>query len=356
MATQFTEIRLDSLLLQAREMGAEDIHLQAGSPPLFRVFGDLKARQNKNVSMEALYDLLGRMLEPEQLPLLEKQRRLRWVHWASDDRLVRCQASKWPSGCTLTLRLLREEPLPLEELGWDSHLPNLLEGSGLILLTGHAGSGVSTTLASLVNLLNMTSRQHILCLEHDLEIMHPYKLSMINQRCFDRDFDCWKQAVGQAARQEVDTLVLHDAPLKEVWSELCSFLDGGGLALVTMRASSVYRALESLPDFYPPAEQQWVRPHLSRYLAGATHQRLVTGKQARYMAGALLTATLGIRNLLLENKLRQLSRAMASNPTCRTLEQSLCLLVQDGTLRAEEALAVSDYPEELKSLLAGGAS
>lgn len=346
---------MESLLIQAKEMGAADIHLQAGSPPLFRVFGDLKARQNIDLSVEALYELLGRLLEPEQLPVFEKRGRLRWVHWGPANQRVRCLACKWSSGFTLTLRLLGDSPPHLGELGWDSHLSNLLGASGLVLLTGQAGSGVSTTLAALVDTLNVTTRQHILCLEHDLETLHPYKLSMVNQRCYRRDFDCWKQAVRLAGRQEVGTLVLHDAPLRKIWSELSEFLDGGGLALVTMKSESIHRGLDGLTDYYPPAEQQWIRIHLGRHLSGAIHQRLVKGKQRLHLAGALLSVTPGIRNLILEGKLHQLFGAMSANRWCQTLEQSLCLLVQNGTVTEEQALSACNSPEELKVLLSGGA-
>lgn len=356
MSTQFAEIRLESLLIQAREMGAADIHLQAGSPPLFRVSGDLKARQNIGVGVEALQSLLGQMLDSHQRPLFEKRGKLRWVHWGPAGQRVRCLASKWSSGLSLTLRLLRDSPPKLSELGWDSRLSNLLGDSGLVLLTGQSGSGVSTTLASLVDTLNFTTRQHILCLEHDLETLHPYKLSMVNQRCAGRDFDCWKQAVRQAGRQEVDVLVLHDAPLATVWQEINEYLEGGGLALVTSKSASIDRMLEDLPHYYPPAEQRWVKSQLALHLRGVTHQRLVRGKRGLHLAGAVLSVSPGIRNLLLEGKLHQLFAAMSSYQQCQTLEQSLCRLVLEGAVTPQQAIGATDFPEELKRMLGEGAS
>lgn len=349
MAQERKKLRLDALLLQAGEMGADDIHIQANSPPLFRVAGELRVHHNALATEEAVADLLHTLLEPQQQKELTEQGSVRWVHWSEQHGRVKGQASCWSGGTTLTLRPLPDFPPKMVNQGWDSRVIELIRGPGLVLMTGEANSGLSSSLHSLVDVVNASFRQHILCLELQMEYLQPHKLSIMNQRLFGQDFHCWKQAIKDASFQEVDTLVLHDAPLEEVWELLSDFLDSGALVLLNVQARSARQALESLIDAHPPAHQERVRLQLSRHLSGVTHQRLVAG----HLASSLLNSTLAIGNLFREGKFHQLYQAMSRSEWCYTLEQSLFYLFQEGMLTREQALSAADRPEALHELLQG---
>lgn len=298
---------LEKLLLQAKSMGASDLHLTPEGMPMVRVDGSLQPLQNEIISREKLEQaLLALLPEQEKRQLLQTGE----VDAAFSDALQeRCRLNiyRLGNGYAAAIRLLPKDIPDCNSLGLPQIVSQLAgSNSGLLLVTGATGSGKSTTLAALVQQINQTRAVHVLTLEDPIEYVYPAGLALINQREVGRDTRSFASGLRSALRQDPDVIMVGELRDAETIGIALTAAETGHLVLATLHtqdaAGTVNRILDVLPD------RQHVCTQLADCLLGICCQRLLPRCDAvgRVAAFEVLVATPAMRNLIREGRTYQL--------------------------------------------------
>lgn len=340
--------RVPMILEAAERKGASDVHFHAGAPPAMRVEGRLGLVNQPVLEAAEHARQLVSILTDEQRHRFEE-------HWDLDFAFVtpgglRCRANMYRThlGVDATFRLLRRGPQALEELGLPASIANFTQfHQGLVLVTGPAGCGKSTTLAALVDLINADRTEHVLVLEDPIEIVHPVKKALVNQRQVGRDTESFARALRGALREDPDVIVIGELRDRESISLAVTAAETGHLVLGSMHTNSASRTIARLIDAFPPSQQAQVRAMLSESLRGVVSQRLVAGLDGRRIPAAeVLVVNHAIGNLIREGKLFQVRSAMQTGRLqgMRTMDDSLRELVVAGRVASEEARKYAESP------------
>lgn len=298
---------LDKLLLQAKSMGASDLHLTPEGMPMVRVVGSLQPLQNEIISREKLEQaLLALLPDQEKRQLLQTGE----IDTAFSDRLQeRCRLNiyRLGNGYAAAIRLLPKNIPDCRSLGLPEIICRLVGSrQGLLLVTGATGSGKSTTLASLVQQINQTRAVHVLTLEDPIEYVYPAGLALINQREVGRDTRSFASGLRSALRQDPDVILVGELRDAETIGIALTAAETGHLVLATLHtqdaAGTVNRILDVLPD------RQHVCTQLADCLLGICCQRLLPrcDRAGRAAAFEVLVATPAMRNLIREGRTHQL--------------------------------------------------
>jgi twitching motility protein PilT len=242
--------------------------------------------------------------------------------------------------------------LPVEPLKRLSSLKR-----GLVLATGVAGSGKSTTLASMIEYVNRTMNKHVITVEDPIEFRFEDKRSIINQREIGADVNNFPQALRQAVRQSPDVILIGEMRDAETVAAAISAAETGHLVFSTLHTVNAVQTVERIITFFPPHQHDLVRVQLALNLAGVCSLRLVRNKDGTSMVPAveLMVNTPTVRELLEQGNTRMLPKALAEGSYYGTMtfNQSLIRLFQAGNISLEDALAASDSPDDLKMQMRG---
>jgi twitching motility protein PilT len=242
--------------------------------------------------------------------------------------------------------------LPVEQL-----VKLACEPRGLVLVTGVAGSGKSTTLAAIVQYINSTSCKHIVTIEDPIEFLHRDKKSIVNQREIGSDTENFLIALRHVVRQSPDVIMIGEMRDKETMEAALSAAETGHLVLSSLHTVDAIQTVERIINFFPPHQHNLIRLQLSLVLEGVVSQRLLPRKDGsgRVPAVEIMMATPTINELLLQGKTTELYRAIKDGGYfgCQTFNQSLKTLYQKDYISLTEALLAADNPEELKMELKG---
>lgn len=251
--------------------------------------------------------------------------------------------------------------LTFEELG----LPKVVEDfashpRGLVIVTGPTGSGKSTTLAAMIDKVNNTTRQHIITIEDPIEYLHPHKKCLINQREIGTDTHGFKESLKNILRQDPDIVLIGEIRDKETIEAALTISETGHLVLTTLHTNNCVQTINRIIDMFPPHQQAQIRSQLSFVLEGVVCQQLIprAGGPGRVVACEVMLPIPGIRNLIRENKVHQIYSQMQTGQGkhgMTTFNQSLYTLLQRRVIALEEALGRSNDPDELRSMISGGA-
>lgn len=329
-------------LLQMAERGrASDVHIHAAAPPAIRVEGQLKTVTGFQLDAREQEQLILDLLEPEQRKIFLEENDLDLAIVTPTGLRCRANVYRTQFGVDATFRLLRRNPPTLSELGLPESLERFTEHhQGMVLVTGPAGSGKSTTLAALVDLLNASKAKHILSLEDPIEIVHPEKKALVNQRQVGRDTQSFARALRGALREDPDIIVIGELRDRETISLAVTAAETGHLVLGSMHTNSAARTVARILDAFPPSQQSQVRAMVSESLKGIVSQRLVQGVDGkRVPAAEILVVTPAVSNLVREGKLYQIRSMMQTGRQqgMRTLDDALRELVSAGKISQEEA-------------------
>jgi twitching motility protein PilT len=348
VATGAAAARIPAILDAAEKRGASDVHFHPGTPPAMRQGGRLLIANQP--------PLEDRELAPQLRALLTLDERSRLERDLSLDALVvtssrlRCRASFYVTntGLNATFRIIRRTPPTLEELGLPSQLAQFVSHSqGMVLVTGLAGSGKTSTLAALVNLIAEERSDHVLCLEDPIEIIHPPKKALVNQRQVGRDTESFARALRGALREDPDVIVIGELRDSETISLAVTAAETGHLVIGSMNTATSARAITRILGAFPPAQQSQVRSMVSESLHGVITQRLMpTVDGGRAAALEVLMVTPAIGNLIRDDKLFQIRSALQTGRTqgMRLMDDSLRELVLAGRVAPEEARRVAESP------------
>ncbi|MGN6252203.1 MAG: type IV pilus twitching motility protein PilT [Marmoricola sp.] len=346
--------RIDRLLAALWDVRGSDLLLTVGLPPMLRVDGALAPVTGESqLSAEDTEALLAEVLTAEQHDAWASQHEYDFSFSWREHARIRGNAFTQRGMTAVALRMIpREIPTP-DDLGLPDTLRRLaLQHQGLILMTGPTGSGKSTTLASLVDLINDNRGCHIITVEDPIEYVHDHKRAAVNQREVGTDTSSFHQALRSVLREDPDVLLVGEMRDLESIAFALTVAETGHLVFATLHTNDTAQSLGRMIDVFPAEQQAQIRVQLAAALSCVVYQRLVPkvggGMTAAY---EVLVATPSVRNLIKEGKTHQLRNALVTGARdgMNTLEHSLSRLVQDGVVAEEDAIARSLYPQDIES-------
>lgn len=357
--------RLDSLLEILWNEHGTDLHLTVGLPPMVRVNGELVPVPGEpTLEQRDTEKLVEDVLNREQRQAWEKSYEYDFSFSWREHARIRGNAYTQRGATALALRMIpREIPSP-EALGIPPVVRDLaLKHQGMILVTGPTGSGKSTTLASLIDLINATRGCHIVTIEDPIEYVHDHKKAAVNQREVGIDTESFHNALRSVLREDPDVLLVGEMRDAESIQFALTAAETGHLVFATLHTNDTAQSVARMIDVFPAEQQDQIRVQLAAALSGVVYQRLIpridNGMVAAY---EVLVATPPVRNLIKEDKTHQLRNSLLTGARdgMVTLEQSLSALVQEGVISHEEAVARSLYPRDIETaprpVLAGARS
>jgi twitching motility protein PilT len=334
---------------------ASDLHLAVGAPPVMRCSGDLKAIGRDVLSPQDTRELLYGILTQDQRRRLETDLELDFSYHAPGLARFRVNAyhQRGVLGAALrvvptTIRSLQELKIPGTVGEW-STTPR-----GLVLVTGATGSGKSTTLAGLIDLINETRSVHIMTIEDPIEFLHTHKRSLINQRELGGDTRSFAHALRSALRQDPDVILVGEMRDLETIQIALTAAETGHLVLGTLHTSDAPQTIDRVIDVFPSEQQEQVRVMLANSLHGVVCQQLLTSTEGgRVVACEILVATAAVRNLIREGKSHQIYSIMQTGAQygMQSMNAALAELVRAGLIRRDLALERSSTPTELQRLM-----
>jgi twitching motility protein PilT len=347
-----TGSRIDGLLEALWNARGTDLLLTAGLQPLARIHGHLYPVPETSVlagtDTEAL---LAELLTPEQAaarkPLEEYDFSFSW----RDQARVRGNVFSQRGQTALALRVIPREIPTMDELGLPTVLSDFArQHQGLVLVTGPTGSGKSTTLAAVINQINLDRACHIITIEDPIEYVHEHKRSMVSQREVGSDTASFSSALRSALREDPDVVLVGEMRDLESIRFALTIAETGHLVFATLHTNDTAQALARMIDVFPAEQQAQIRTQLAAALSGIVYQRLIPrvggGLTAAY---EVLVANSAIRNLIKEGKTHQLRNSLVTGQKegMVTLEQSLSSLVQAGLVSYQDAVSRSLYPKDV---------
>lgn len=333
---------VDRLLASVREMGASDLHLSAGEPPLIRVGGKLERLKLKPLNAEQVRKSVLSTLDERQRGILEESGEVDYCYAIPEVGRYRANAFEQRLGLCATFRVIPNTPPTFADLRIPGRLTELLDyHQGIIVVSGPAGSGKSTTLAAIINLINETKPEHILTIEDPVEFVHPVKNSLVNQREVGGHTDSFARALRGALRQDPDVIVVGELRDADVTRMALSAAETGHLVIATMHTTSAVQTIDRLVTSFPPDEQQQVRMALSESLKYVISQQLIPRKdgKGRLAIFEVLKGTPSIGNLIRDNKTFQIPSMMqiGAHVGMQTVDMALVELYEANLVTAEMA-------------------
>ena len=352
---------LDELLAAAAARGASDVHLRAGEPPFVRISGALEAWTSMPApTAEHLESTATKIMNAEQAERFRTAMHIDVAWRAPGAGRVRANLFRQRGTVGISLRLIPDTVPPIDQLGLAPAVLNLAQESrGLVLVTGVTGSGKSTTLASLIDLINRTRPVHILTLEDPIEFVHHNALSVVTQREIGLDAPNYASGVRAALRQDPDVILIGEMRGPATIKAALTAASTGHLVFSTLHTTDAAETVNRIVTCFPVHHQASIRQQLASVLRATISQRLLprADHPGLALAAEVLIATPYIRDCIASrDKSAAISDAIvagASQYGMQSFDQSILSLVHAGTVDAEEALRWVTNVEEFKMQLRG---
>ena len=337
---------LDRLLVAARERGASDVHVTVDEPPLLRVGGVLeRVEGHAPLSAAQVRAAIESLLDTSRAARLRKAGQIDFCHEIPGVGRYRANAYVQSRGLCAAFRVIPAQPPTFSELGLPSQLRRIVEHhQGLVVVSGPASSGKSTTLSALVHQLNETRPCHVVTVEDPIEFVHPERAALVHQREVGAHTRSFATALRSALREDPDVVVVGEMRDVETMRMALSAAETGHLVLATMHTTSAPAVIERLVKAFPPEERAQVRMSLSESLQWVVSQCLVPATRGgRVAAFEILRGTGSVRALVRDGKTTQLASMMQIGARfgMQTRDQALEQLVRMGLVRSETATARS---------------
>ena len=333
--------------------GASDIHITVGLPPIYRINGTLIPHGDRILTPEDTESLILQALSERQMQVLKETGEIDFSYSSPGVGRYRVNAYKQRGSYGMALRIIPLTVPTTESLGLPPIVNDLANlPRGLILVTGPTGSGKSTTLASMINQINMERNCHILTLEDPLEYLHKHNKSIVNQREIGSDSWSFANALRGALRQDPDVILVGEMRDLETISIAITAAETGHLVLSSLHTNGAAKTIDRVIDVFPPHQQQQVRIQFASVIQAIISQQLLpkSGGDGRVAALEIMVATPAIRNLIRENKIHQINTAIQTGGSLRmqTMDSALVSLYRKGLIRKEVALTQAFNQEDMK--------
>ena len=334
---------LDFLLKEMTARGASDLHLIAGISPIVRIDGDLKMLEKRPLTSEEVKSLIYSIMSTEKIARFEKSHELDFAFGLSGMGRFRTNVHVQQGSIAVALRRLPDHIPSLSELNLPSILAELaLRQKGLILVTGPTGCGKSTTLASMIGIINEYRSAHIITIEDPMEYLHSHKNSVVEQREVGLDTFSFAESLKRCLRQDPDVILIGEMRDLETIRTAITAAETGHLVLASLHTPDAPGAVDRCIDVFDPYQQPQIRIQLANTLQAVITQILLPQKNGRGRVPAVerLIASSAVRNLIRTGKSHQLPTVMETGRHLgmRTMDQALKELVNMDMVNYETAL------------------
>ncbi len=338
-------MEITDLLFASQKNGASDLHLSVGSPPILRVSGDILPLKADPLTSDEIRHMMYSVMTDQQRSDFERDLETDFALSFSDKMRFRVNVFHTLGGPAAVLRTIPTRILSLEELNAPAVLAKLTDlHKGLILVTGPTGSGKSTTLAAMVNHINMHHTKHILTIEDPVEFVHKSNKSLVNQREVGESTRSFARALRSALREDPDVILVGELRDLETIQLAMTAAETGHLVMGTLHTNSAPKTIDRIIDVFPANDKEMVRSMLSVSLEAVITQALVkrADGQGRVAVHEILLGTSAIRNLIRENKIPQIQSMMqiGSKIGMRTMKDAAYALLNDGIISADTVKAL----------------
>ena len=353
-------VTLSDLLKKMLEMQGSDLHITTNSPPQVRVHGHLVPLDLAPLTPAETKQLAYSVMTDAQKHRFEEDLELDFSFGLKGLARFRANCFNQRGACGSVYRVIPFEIKNFDQLGLPAVVSKLCEKPrGLILVTGPTGSGKSTTLAAMIDKINMDRHEHIITIEDPIEFVHQHKNCLINQREVHSDTKGFSQALRAALREDPDVVLIGEMRDLETVESALRIAETGHLTLATLHTNSAASTINRIIDVFPSHQQSQIRAQLSLVLEGIMCQSLLpkVGGNGRAMAMEILVPNAAVRNLIREDKVHQIYSAMQTGQDkfgMQTFNQSLSTLVFQKQITTELALQRSSMPEELQDMINRG--
>ncbi len=333
---------IDTLFLMMKEQGASDLHISSGSPPLLRLHGEMEQLDRPPLSDGEARALLLEILDDEQRAVFAERRDLDFAYALPGVARFRGNLLETHRGIAAVFRIIPSKILTADQLNLPEGVRKLtMLKKGLVLVTGPTGSGKSTTLAAMIDLINKTRRDHILTLEDPLEFIHENQGCLVNQRQIGDHSLSFANALRAALREDPDVILVGEMRDLETISMAMTAAETGHLVFGTLHTNSAPKTIDRIIDAFPKDAQAQVRTMLSESLKGVICQQLLRKADGKGRVAALeiLICTMAVANLIREGKTFQIPSIMqtAKGEGMQLMDQHLMTLLKEKAIEAEEA-------------------
>lgn len=350
-------IGLPTLLKTMVEQDASDLHITAGIPPEFRIQGKMVKVKMDSLTAQETKEICYSVLTDNQKLELEKSLEIDFSFGIKD--VARFRGNLFFQRGAVA-GVFRRIPLHIPDFD-QLKLPPILKTiirrpNGLILVTGPTGSGKSTSLAAMLDVLNREEYGHLITVEDPIEFVHPHKNCVVNQREVGVDTKSFASALKRILRQDPDFVLVGELRDAETIEMALTMAETGHLVFATLHTNNAVQSVNRIINVFPPHQQNQIRSLLSFTLQAVASQQLIPKSHGngRVLAMELMLPTMAIRNLIREDKLHQLYSAMQTGQEetgMQTMNQALSKLVREGHLSREDAIEYSFAPDELSRML-----
>jgi twitching motility protein PilT len=349
---------VDELLHKTVEMEGSDLHIKADSPPLVRVHGELFPLDHPPFTQEESRRLAYSVLTPQQIQRFEEELELDLAYEIPGLARFRGNVLQQRNAIGIVFRVIPLRIQTMDELNLPAVCRYFSERPrGLVLVTGPAGSGKSTSQAAMIDYINSRSAQHIMTVEDPVEFLHEDKKSLINQRELGTDTVSFANALKYVLRQDPDVILIGEMRDLETIALAITAAETGHLVFGTLHTTDAVQTVDRIIDVFPIYQQQQVRMQMAVNLVGVISQTLVkrADGKGRVAAFETLVAIPSVRNLIREAKTHQIASMIqtGSRQGMITLDQSLANLVKNKLVTYEDALGKASNLIEFKSLAGG---
>lgn len=350
-------LNLHQLLKILVESNGSDLHVTTNSPPQIRVDGKMTPLDFPPLNQVETKQLCYSVLTDAQKHKFEEENELDLSFGVKGLSRFRGNVFIQRGAVAGVFRVIPYKILTFEELNLPPVVSELAaKPRGLILVTGPTGSGKSTTLASIIDYININRKEHIVTIEDPIEYLHPHKGCLVNQREVGADTKSFKNALKYILRQDPDVVLVGELRDLETIEAALTLSETGHLCLATLHTNSCAQTINRIVDVFPPYQQTQIRAQLSFVLEGVMSQALMPkmNSKGRVMALEIMVPNPAIRNLIREDKVHQIYSQMQVGQDkfgMQTMNQSLYSLLQKRLISLEEALGRSSDPEEIKQMI-----
>jgi twitching motility protein PilT len=351
---------LPELLKTLVEKDGSDLHITTGTPPQIRVHGHLQRLELPDLGPAETKQLVYSVLTDAQKKRYEETQELDFSFGIKGLARFRCNVFSQRGATGAVYRLIPEKIRSFSDLGLPPVIATLAERPrGLVLVTGPTGSGKSTTLAAMIDKINVERHDHILTIEDPIEYIHPHKSCLVNQREVHSDTNSFSNALRAALREDPDIVLIGEMRDLETVEAALKIAETGHLTFGTLHTNSAAQTINRIIDIFPAGQQSQIRTQLSLVLEGIVCQALLPRADGKGRVASLeiMVPTPAIRNLIRDDKVHQIYGAMQTGQEklgMQTANQSLASLYMRRLITLETALGSSSNKDELQEMINRG--
>lgn len=347
-----SELRMNDLLQLVVDEGASDLHLAVGSAPVLRINGGMHPLDSEPLTPADTERLMLEITDEEHLARIKEVGGTDYGFGFEDQARFRVSVLQQKGHYGIVMRQIPSKLMTLDDIGLPPQVRDLLfRPRGLVLVTGPTGSGKTTTLASMINIINRERDCHIVTVEDPVEYYHEHQKSVVTQREVGRDVKSFSLALRGALRQDPDVILVGEMRDLETMSAAITAAETGHLVFATLHTTGASRTVDRIVDAFPTDQQEQVRIQLSATLQAVISQVLLTriDRPGRVAAFEIMIATDSIRSLIREGKTYRITSDIQTGARLGmvTLDASLLALFDEGAISLEEMIRIADNPASI---------